>query len=385
MAKKSKQDDRYFAIIDSALSVCRNYKPKFGKRAKAGLTFDEFQTLYQSDPFYTWFGLDSPLIYAAHKAAGGMTSVYRQIGISCERLFRQILQDTLGLNDEQAKWSYTVPAPSGRQRTLSLDGRISLDDISNAKRADRVRQWLHDAAASVNVAKPVIRSLQGSVFEVRQGYKSKDAKRQNADIGNAANAYANSDDFIDYAGKPARQQLDAELYGLNALCRLYRTRDGWVFLGVFTEREWQALCQTVPRSDLAADPRFASAEARSEHDGALAEELADLFATQDADDWERTLVPAGVGCVRADGPPPGEFWADDEHVRANGFAPLAEHARYGTLRRHGPVVTLSETPGRYGPGSLAGDHTDAILREFGYDEDSIAALRADAIVWSEQP
>ena len=31
--------------------------------------------------------------------------------------------------------------------------------------------------------------LQGIVFEVRQGYKSKDSKRQNADIANAATAY----------------------------------------------------------------------------------------------------------------------------------------------------------------------------------------------------
>ena len=29
------------------------------------------------------------------------------------------------------------------------------------------------------------------MFEVRQGYKSKDSKRQNADISNASNAYAN--------------------------------------------------------------------------------------------------------------------------------------------------------------------------------------------------
>lgn len=27
------------------------------------------------------------MMYAAHKAAGGMTSVYRQIGIECERLY----------------------------------------------------------------------------------------------------------------------------------------------------------------------------------------------------------------------------------------------------------------------------------------------------------
>lgn len=32
-------------------------------------------------------------------------------------------------------------------------------------------------------------TLKGAVFEVRQGYKSKDAKRQNADIANAAAAY----------------------------------------------------------------------------------------------------------------------------------------------------------------------------------------------------
>lgn len=192
MEIKSPQDERYFQIIQDALAVCRSYTPKFGKGRKAGLTLEEFRTLYQSDPFYTWFALDSPLIYAAHKAAGGMTSVYRQIGISCERLFRQILQDSLGLTAEQAKWSYEVPSAKGRKRILSLDGRIALDEIRDKEKASCFQQWLLDAAASVKVGKRVVRSLQGSVFEVRQGYKSKDAKRQNADVGNAANAYANS-------------------------------------------------------------------------------------------------------------------------------------------------------------------------------------------------
>ena len=36
---------------------------------------------------------------------------------------------------------------------------------------------------------PAVRAaMQGAVFEVRQGYKSKDSKRQNADIGNAGYA-----------------------------------------------------------------------------------------------------------------------------------------------------------------------------------------------------
>jgi hypothetical protein len=77
-------DSTYLNILLEPLATCKRYKPKFGHGA--GLSLAEFQTLYQADPFYTWFGFDSPLLYAAHKASGGMTSVYRQVGIGCQRL-----------------------------------------------------------------------------------------------------------------------------------------------------------------------------------------------------------------------------------------------------------------------------------------------------------
>jgi crotonobetainyl-CoA:carnitine CoA-transferase CaiB-like acyl-CoA transferase len=198
-----------------------------------------------------------------------------------------------------------------------------------------------------------------------------------------ANVYANGDDFISYAGKQPRAELDAELYGENALSRLYPTREGWVLLSAPGERAWDALCETLPRSDLASDPRFATAEARAEHDEELVAELGDLFATQDADGWEQLLVPAGVGCVRADAVPTGDFWIDDEQVLANEMAPIVDHPEYGPLRRHGPVVTFDATPGRFGPGCLAGDHTDDLLAELGYDDAAIAELRASGVAWSQ--
>ena len=49
---------------------------------------------------------------------------------------------------------------------------------------------MKDSANLVNVDSDVSATLKGTVFEIRQGYKSKDSKRQNADIANAANAYA---------------------------------------------------------------------------------------------------------------------------------------------------------------------------------------------------
>lgn len=186
------RDARYLESVIAPIRVCALYKPKFGQGRAAGLTLPEFQILYQGDPFYAWFGLDNPLMYAAHKAAGGMTSVYRQIGIGCERLFRQVLRDELSLSEDQATWSYQVPTPGGKTRTLYLDGRISLADIKDPVKRQRFHTWMEQSANAAGVAPAIFQSLTGTIFEVRQGYKSKDSKRQNADIANAATAYTNA-------------------------------------------------------------------------------------------------------------------------------------------------------------------------------------------------
>jgi len=182
-------DSKYLAILVERILVCKNYRPKFGKNGKTGLALQEFTTLYHEDDFYSWFGLDTPLMYAAHKAAGGITSVYRQIGIGCEQVFRLMLQDQLGLNDTQAKWSYQTTS-YGKQRTLSLDGRIDLKDVQSPSKQKIISGWLSHAAKRLNIAPEIAQVLKGAVFEVRQGYKSKDSKRQNADIANAATSYS---------------------------------------------------------------------------------------------------------------------------------------------------------------------------------------------------
>jgi len=182
-------DKDYLAILTGYIQVCAKYQPKLGHGGKAGYRLDEFQRIYRADPFYNWLGLDNPLMYAAHKAAGGMTSVYRQIGIGCEFLFRRILQDHLGLSDEDVRWSYTVPRTGGKARKLHLDARIPVSSVADTARRRCVRSWIRNAARRIDVDSAVAKTLQGIVFEIRQGYKSKDSKRQNADIANAATAY----------------------------------------------------------------------------------------------------------------------------------------------------------------------------------------------------
>ena len=182
-------DSEYLNMFLAPVRQCEHYVPKFGAIGQtAGVSLQDFREMYGSDLFYAWIGLNSDLMYAAHKAAGGMTSVYRQVGLGCERLFRQILADTAGYQDlRAASWSYTTRTPSGRTKTLTLDGRLGIGDIAVPDVEDRTLSWLKEYCGQLDI--PEI-PRNGAVFEVRQGYKSKDSKRQNADIDNATVAWS---------------------------------------------------------------------------------------------------------------------------------------------------------------------------------------------------
>lgn len=177
-------DELYRNLLLEPLRTCADYVPKMGQGG-SGVSLLGFQRLYGDDPLYHWMGFDSPQLYAAHKAAGGMTSLYRQLGIGCERLFRTVVQDACDLNDEQANWSYSIVVSGGVERKLSLDARVDLADLEDSAVLRRVADWLEAYRMKLDVKT----ELRGAVFEVRQGYKSKDSKRQNADLANAATAY----------------------------------------------------------------------------------------------------------------------------------------------------------------------------------------------------
>jgi len=177
-----KNDLTYLGILLNPLDECARHKPAFGRNDPEGVDIEQFRKMYGGDPLYHWVGLDSDLMYTAHKAAGGMTSIYRQLGIGCERLLRQIIQDEYQLDDTQAAWSYTYDKGNGTFATHTLDACIRTNDIKNLTKREKFRGWLVATAHSMGYADSNVNSLNGAVFEIRQGYKSADSKRQNADL-----------------------------------------------------------------------------------------------------------------------------------------------------------------------------------------------------------
>ena len=47
----------------------------------------------------------------------------------------------------------------------------------------KLTNWIGHASEAAGLAPEIALALRGAVFEIRQGYKSADSKRQNADIG----------------------------------------------------------------------------------------------------------------------------------------------------------------------------------------------------------
>jgi crotonobetainyl-CoA:carnitine CoA-transferase CaiB-like acyl-CoA transferase len=188
------------------------------------------------------------------------------------------------------------------------------------------------------------------------------------------------DRVVDYPDRPASPTVDKGGHGYSALYRLYQAGEGWVFLAAPAEREWPALVEAlVGEADLAGDERFATAQSRMEHDAALAEVLTGVFSRRPAADWEKFLTAVGVGCVQAAEAEPGVVVQTDPALSAE-YATTAMSPIFEEHLRFGPAVRFSRSATQAKGGCLAGEQTDAILREIGYDDEQIADLRARNIV-----
>jgi hypothetical protein len=100
---------------------------------------------------------------------------------------------------------------------------VPLEKISDARKKKRFRSWMKKYADNIGIEAKVFDSLTGTVFEVRQGYKSKDSKRQNADIANAVHAYTKG--YL-----PCARILSAQIDG-EILLR-YRTEQWAIVTGI---------------------------------------------------------------------------------------------------------------------------------------------------------
>lgn len=159
---------------------------------------------------------------------------------------------------------------------------------------------------------------------------------------------------------------------------VFKTSDGYINIAVTGHKIWERFCKAIAAEELLANPNYAKAADRSKNRDALNAEIERRLAGQSSGTWIDKMNAAGVPC--------GQIYNMQQVFSDPQVAHLKPYDEIDSVRGKGTKfvaqpVRLSRTPSKGTmPPPEVGEHTDEILREFGYDDAAIAALRQSGVV-----
>jgi len=155
--------------------------------------------------------------------------------------------------------------------------------------------------------------------------------------------------------------------------RVFETKTKPMYIAGTNDTFWKILCKALGCEEWLAASRFATNEGRVAHRAILEPMMEMHFAEHTCEELLETLLPAGMPCssvqVVSD-------LMDNAHVKARGAIVEYDYPGLGPIKTASNPIKLSDAPfevRRLAP--RVGEHTIEIMRDVGYSDAEIAALR----------
>jgi formyl-CoA transferase len=160
---------------------------------------------------------------------------------------------------------------------------------------------------------------------------------------------------------------------MNAPYQAIRCADGYITLGAANDRLFRRLSEILGHPEWLERPEFADNASRVSNRKSLAEHIEAITVREPCHHWLELLEANDIPC----GPinDYAQVFADPQ-ILAREMVVDTEHPSLGRIKTLGSPIKMSATPPdvtRRAP--LFGEHTDEILREAGYSDTEIEALR----------
>ena len=160
---------------------------------------------------------------------------------------------------------------------------------------------------------------------------------------------------------------------LNAPAGTYRTQDGWMIITLSKESHFHALCRAIGREALLTEGRFASFVTRADHVADLVPLIQEPLLARTTAEWIAILQAHDVLCNRvhciAD-------WLEDPHVQATRGYRAMQVPGMGEV----PVAGIPASGEGAATWPELGQHSEEILREFGYGDIDIATMKKNGVM-----
>src|SRR6266550_1401978 len=150
---------------------------------------------------------------------------------------------------------------------------------------------------------------------------------------------------------------------------VFKTADGHINIASTGSKIWARFCNAANATDLMQRPEYQTAAERSKHRDALNADMEKYTIKRASAEWIELLNKAGVPC----GPiyTIDQVYSDPQVVHL-GIAQPVKTKNKSTLRMARQPVSLSRTPSRFAaPPPELGEHTEAVLKEFGFNAKEI--------------